>query len=396
MVVHDEDSDEDPEGWFFRDATHLLAGYTSEHTMISGSRLRGRTLGGGSLALLAALLLCQAASGETVPAGPWKSRPGDGPRWALPGFDDSSWKAVPLPATWREQGYTGLDGMVWFRRSVPLGEEARLAARRGRLGLLLGPCMHGGYQVFAGGRLAGSSRGWSLELPYPFAEVFRVPSRAVGENGELALALRVRRVGWRSDRDPEAAAVGGTLELGDAQALRDRIEAEWDRTLLADLPFLLLAVLFAPAAAYHLLLYLRRPQETGHLWLGLLALCFAANTFASSYWIYQLTDRYDLAVRTSDLTGHAAAMAAIQFLWTFFSRPISRPLRAYQLSHGALALFVGFWPDVRLVVARQSLRSLWLLPLLAAAVLLIAREAWRGDAEARTLAAGGLALAAAT
>src|SRR5947199_1637944 len=161
--------------------------------MTSESRSRGWTLGGG-LALLAALLLCTASSGETVRPGLWKSRPGDDPRWASPGLDDAAWKAVPLPATWREQGYTGLDGMVWFRRSVPLGEEARLAARRGRLGLLLGPCMHGGYQVFAGGRLAGSSRGWSLELPYPFAEVFRVPSRAVGENGELALALRVRRV----------------------------------------------------------------------------------------------------------------------------------------------------------------------------------------------------------
>src|SRR5436305_3078169 len=396
MVVHDEDSDEDPEGWFFRDATHLLAGYTSEHTMISGSRLRGRTLGGGSLALLAALLLCQAASGETVPAGPWKSRPGDDLRWALPGFDDSSWRAVPLPATWREQGYTGLDGRVWLRRVVPLGEEARLAARQGRLGLLLGPSMYGGYQVFAGGRLLGSSRGWSLELPHPVPEVFRVPTQAVGATGELPLALRVRRVGWRSDADPEAGAVGDTLELGDFQALRDRVEMEWDRILIADLPFLLLAVLFAPAAAYHLLLYVRRRQETGHLWFGLLSLCFAANTFASSYWIYQLTDRFDLAVRLSSLTGHAGAVAAIQFLWTFFARPISRPLRAYQLSHGALALFVGLWPDARLVVASQSFRSLWLLPLLVAAVALIAREAWRGNVAARPFAVGVLALAAAT
>ena len=137
------------------------------------------------------------------------------------------------------------------------------------------------------------------------------------------------------------------------------------------------------------------PQQIEHLWFGLLALCFAANTFASSYWIYEVTSRYDVAIRLSDLTGHLAAMLAIQFLWTFFSRPISRPLRAYQLSHGVLALFVGLWPDSRLVVASQSFRSLWLLPLLVAAVVLIAREAWRGDVEARTLAGGGLVLIAA-
>ena len=358
--------------------------------MTRESRLRG-----SSLALFAALLLCPAA-GRTVGPGLWKSRPGDDTRWASPEYDDSAWRTVALPAPWREQGYTGLDGTVWFRRVVPVDEEARLAARRGRLGILLGPPMYGGYQVFAGGRLLGSSRGWSLELPYPFAAVFRVPPQAVGENGELALALRVRRVGWWSDADPEAAAVGTTLALGDDQALRDRIDARWNRTLLKDLPLLLLAALFAPAAAYHLLLYWRRRQETEHLWFGLLSLCFAINTFASSYWIYWLTDRYDLAVRASDLTGHAAAMAAIQFLWTFFSRPISRPLRAYQLSHGVLALFVGLWPAVRLVVASQSVRSLWLLPLLVAVVALITREAWRGSAEARILAAGGLVLAAAT
>ncbi|MFL6233647.1 MAG: ATP-binding protein [Thermoanaerobaculia bacterium] len=196
-------------------------------------------------------------------------------------------------------------------------------------------------------------------------------------------------------RPAAGAAVDALVGPGDHHALR-RTAAEWNRTLLADVPFLFLAVLFAVAAAYHLLLYVRRRREAGHLWFGLLALGFAANTFASSYWIYQLTDRYDLAVRASDLTGHAAAMAAIQFLWTFFSRPISRPLRAYQLSHGALALFVGLWPDPRLVVASQSFRSLWLLPLLVAAVALIAREAWRGSEGARILAAGGLALAVAT
>jgi hypothetical protein len=171
-------------------------------------------------------------------------------------------------------------------------------------------------------------------------------------------------------------------------------EAAWNRTLLADVPVLVLSLLFLAAAAYHALLYLRRRQEKGHLWFSLLSLCFAVNTFASSYWIYQLTDRYDLAVRASDLTGHLAALFAIQFLWTFFSRPVPRLLRAYQLSHGALALFVGLWPDVNLVVASQRPRMLWLLPLLVVVAALVLREMWRGDVEARLIAAGGMILIA--
>jgi signal transduction histidine kinase/HPt (histidine-containing phosphotransfer) domain-containing protein/ActR/RegA family two-component response regulator len=168
-------------------------------------------------------------------------------------------------------------------------------------------------------------------------------------------------------------------------------ELAWSRTLLADTPVLVLSILFLVAAGYHVLLHLRRTKQREHLWFGLLALCFAANTFACSFWIYQLTDRYGLAVRASDLTGHAAALFAIQFLWTFFSKPISRPLRAYQLSHGALALFVAFSP-VRLIVASQGIRALWLLPLLAVAAVLILREARRGDVEARTIALGGMVL----
>ncbi|HEX3553706.1 MAG TPA: ATP-binding protein [Thermoanaerobaculia bacterium] len=347
----------------------------------------------GATALLAVLLLFPTA-GATAEL--WRSRPGDDPRWASPGFDDSAWRAVPLPASWRQQGYTGVDGTVWFRRVVPLDAAARLAAGRGELGLRLGrSTASGAYQVYAGGRLAGSSGGWSLELPFPRPEVFPVPREAVGRDGRLALALRVRRVAWAADEDPQAAPVDEALELGSYPALKDSNELAWDRTLLADLPGLLLALLFFVAAPYHLLLYLRRRRAIEHLWFGLLALAFAANTFASSYWIYQLTGRHDLAVRASDLTGHLAALLAIQFLWTFFSRPISRPLRAYQLSHGALALFVGLWPDARLVVASEGVRGLWLLPLLAAAVVLIAREAWQGDADARLLALSGLALVAA-
>jgi signal transduction histidine kinase/ActR/RegA family two-component response regulator len=362
---------------------------------------------GAGMALLAVpALLISPAAGLAAPGEPartelWKSRAGDDPRWASPAYDDSAWRTVPLTGTWKEQGYRGVDGPVWFRRVVSLDTEARLAAASGRLALLLGPSTGlGAYQVYAGGRLAGSSQGWSAGLPHPRAEVFPLPravTAAAGTargDGRLFLALRVRRVAWAADADSEAAPVGGVVVLGNARALRDRAEAARDRTLLADLPVLLLAFLFLASVPYHIRLYSRRPLEKGHLWFGLLALAFAVNTFASSYWVYEVTGRYDLAVRVSDLTGHLAALLAIQFLWTFFSQPISRPLRAYQLSHAVLALFVGLCPETRLVVASQTFRTLWLLPLLVVAAALVVRAALRGDAEARTVALGGMALVA--
>jgi signal transduction histidine kinase/CheY-like chemotaxis protein len=353
-------------------------------------RPRGVAAAALAIGLLASVAGAAAPGPSPIRQDLWRTRAGDDPRWASPGFDDSAWREVPLLDTWRQQGYPDRDGVVWFRRTIELDPEARLAASQGRLAVFVGQSSFGGYQLYAAGRLVGSSRGWRPGLSFRFPEVFSIPS--VPPDGRLPLALRVRRISWVTASDPEASPVGGTFLLDDEQALRDRLEVTWNRLLLADLPLLFLCLLFLAVAPYHLLLYWRRRRQIEHFWFGLLALAFAANTFASSYWIYRLTDRYDLAVRISDASGHIAAMLAIQFLWAFFSRPVPRWLRAYQLSHGALALFIGFWPAIRLVVASQLLRGLWLLPLLIAAAALIARQIRRGDLEARTLALAGLAL----
>jgi signal transduction histidine kinase/ActR/RegA family two-component response regulator len=341
------------------------------------------------------MLLLSAAAGTAQSAGdvghePWATQTGDDPRWARPGIDDSAWRRVALRSTWREQGYQGYDGMVWFRRRVVLDDEARIAARKNELGLLLGAPAYGGYEVYAGGRLIGRSRGWSASLAFRFSEVFHVPGDTIGKDGTVRLALRARRIGWASDLDPDSAPVSTVLVFGPYPALADRLHAAWADHLLSELPLLVLAALFGFTSLHHLLMFRRRRSQREHLWFGLLALAFALNTFASTYWIYEMTVSRGIAVRLSDMTGHLAAALAIQFLWTFFSRPVPRLLRAYQLSHLALAGFVGLWPSLRLVVISGTARSLWLIPLLAVAGAVVVRETRRGDAEARIIATGGV------
>jgi signal transduction histidine kinase len=344
--------------------------------------------------LACALLLASLPRAAPATVGPsgWRVRIGDDPAWSRPDFDDSQWKTVPLPATWEQQGLQDLDGTAWFRGTLRLDAEARLAAASDRLGLLLGSPSAGGYEVWAGGRRLGRSRGWGSELPFAAPEVFRVPRDAIENGTALRLALRVRRIDWASDLDPAAGPVSDRLTLGLVQALQDRKQVSWTDSLLLELPQLILAALFAAAALYHLRLFSRRRQQGEHLWFGLLSLAFIANTFASTYWIYQLTASRGLAVRVSDLTGHLAAALAIQFLWTFFARPIRPALRAYQLSHVVLAVLIGVWPGVRPVLASSTLRALWLLPLLAMAAVLVFRKIRLGDAEARKIGAGALVM----
>jgi signal transduction histidine kinase/CheY-like chemotaxis protein len=347
--------------------------------------------------LLLTLLLMAATTSSAQPDGGrapevWATHTGDDARWSQPASDDSAWPRVSLSSSWREQGRQTYDGIVWFRCVLPLGDEARAAARRNELGLLLGPPAYGGYEAYVGGRLIGRSRGWSAALAFGFPEVFRVPREAVGSDGTVSLALRVRRIGWISDAEPQSAPASGIVTLGAYPALADHLRADWSGLLLREVALLVLAALFGLVFLHHLLLFGRRRGQTEQLWFGLLALVFAINTFASTYWIYELTVSRSIATRMTDMTGHLAAVFAIQFLWSFFSRPIARPLRAYQLTHVGLAAFVGLWPDLRLVILTAPARSLWLLPLLVLAAILVVREMRRGSAEARIIAIGGVGM----
>jgi signal transduction histidine kinase/CheY-like chemotaxis protein len=318
---------------------------------------------------------------------------GDDPRWAQASFDDARWPRVPPQGTWAGQGLRGYDGTVWYRCALTLDAGGVLAAERNDLAVLLGPPAYGGYEVYAGGRLIGRSRGWSSSLPFGFGEVFRVPSAEV-KGQQVTLAFRVRRIGWASDAGASNGPLGGVLALGGHEALSTRLRDGWSTRLLGEAPLLVLAALFLFVFLHHLLLFGRRHAHTEHLWFGLVALAFSVNTFCSTYWVYELTASRGIATRLSDLTGHLGAAFAIQFLWPFFERPIGRVLRGYQLSHVLLALFVGLWPDARAIFATATLRWLWLVPLLVGAAVLVLREVGRGQVEARVVAAGGVLMIA--
>lgn len=137
----------------------------------------------------------------------------------------TAFAAQDVRSTWRAQGLQGYDGIVSYR--IPIVVRDRDAA------VLLGPPAFGGYEVYAGTRLLGRSRGWSSPLAFGFSHVFCVPAEAIGGDGTVVLTLRARRLGWISDRDPESGPVSGVLTTGEYGALADRIRASWSGHLLA-------------------------------------------------------------------------------------------------------------------------------------------------------------------
>jgi len=343
--------------------------------------------------LMLAVVGVSAAAIEGSPQAPWQVRVGDDPTWAVPPFTENGWRRVPLLAPWDDQGLAGVDGTVWFRRRVALSEGQQALARGGDLGLALGPCRFGSYELYAAGRSLASSPGEARTLPTPSAVVFAIPPDAVDAEGGLDLALRVRRVGWAADREATASAFGGIFALASRQNLQLQLALGRSRALLADVPLLILAVLFVVAALYHLFLFFSRRRETPYLWFALFSLCFAINTLSNSDWSRATLGRLDLILRLGEPAGHIAAVFAIQFLWVLFNRPIGRWLRAYQLSQLAWALVILLSP-ASLLYATNTVRWLWLLPLLVVSAVVLYREARGGSEDARLISLGGIVLIA--
>ena len=59
-----------------------------------------------------------------------------GAEWSAPELDTASWKQMTLPTLWESAGEPGLDGVVWFRKSIELPEAAAASAAELDLGMI--------------------------------------------------------------------------------------------------------------------------------------------------------------------------------------------------------------------------------------------------------------------
>ncbi len=44
--------------------------------------------------------------------------------WAAPSLDESDWKEMEVPGLWEGKGLDGIDGVIWFRKTIALSESA--------------------------------------------------------------------------------------------------------------------------------------------------------------------------------------------------------------------------------------------------------------------------------
>ncbi|MGH9607988.1 MAG: SpoIIE family protein phosphatase [Terracidiphilus sp.] len=212
--------------------------------------------------------------------GPWRFETGDDPRWAEPGFDDSSWQTVTLDEPLTAQGFEPYSGYAWYRMRVDAGELAAFGnASRAGLEVLVGGNSAGQMALYVNGVEVGATRGMTerpseYESP-PLAVQLSVPDAT----GARVLAIRT----WA---DPSITIRRGLLEkveIGTPAEIAGRLaEAtgrQWDEHVISALA---LTLLFLCVAVLGAALYLAQSHHSEYLWLALLCLSVAASGAADT------------------------------------------------------------------------------------------------------------------
>ena len=56
--------------------------------------------------------------------------------WKHADFDERDWDTIPVPALWETAGYTGMDGVAWYRTTFELSAQEAAAGVTLGLGMI--------------------------------------------------------------------------------------------------------------------------------------------------------------------------------------------------------------------------------------------------------------------
>lgn len=126
-----------------------------------------------------------------VTKGTWRFAKGDDLTWKAPGFDDSKWQEVRLPAAWEEHSqYKDDKSYGWYRRKfeVPAG-------MKGKAFLLAVGWIKDADQTFVNGVMVGSTGAFPPEFRRADTEdrYYQIPPELVTGDGSDMVAVRVYR-----------------------------------------------------------------------------------------------------------------------------------------------------------------------------------------------------------
>jgi sigma-B regulation protein RsbU (phosphoserine phosphatase) len=208
--------------------------------------------------------------------GPWRFQEGDDPRWADPGFDDSSWTAVSLSQPLVNQGIDSYTGFGWYRIHIEPQQLAQLAAVTGNgpASLLVASGSVGQVAVYVNGEEAGHTRGMTDRLAEYESLPLDIPLAQADAGGPIVLAIRT----WAGPTEAIRNGLVSEVELGSPDAISEHVavaaDRQWDEQAISAM---VVAFLFLCVALLGAALYLAQRHHAEYLWLALLCLSVAVG-----------------------------------------------------------------------------------------------------------------------
>jgi len=302
-----------------------------------------------SLALIILLAAgAAAAQGQRYAIKDWKWAPGDDAARSLPGFDDSAWSSLSLPASVKP----GKPGDVFWLRSTfspPADAPMRLWFLTGKGGVALDLYVNGEY---AGSRGSVFPR-FDLRATHCAAILIPIDQAMRGQPIRIAL-----RCAYRGSTAPLP-----TYEVGDLAAEEFDLGAAnfWNGQLYAILAALCLFLGF-----YSLTQYLFKRSESENLY-------FAIMLFFSAFYLMDLgADVWIFKAVWSRALARGSLVVSMAFLVPFFAKFFGFAQKkvltyaSYGVSAAILAAFLAFAGDDSMLAL---IFNISLLPVMIAIVL---------------------------
>jgi len=322
--------------------------------------------------------------------GQWRFHPGDDPRWADPGFDDSAWPLLRSDMTWSSQGFPGMSHYGWYRFSVVIPADSRPVA------IQLGPILTT-YQLYADGKLVGGfgnilpsvtpRAGWNFQ-DFPIPELPTRPADSSGQRSRsrtVHIAIRVWHSPIWSSYVGGGPQIGGNL-LGDSKLIAaETFHHTSSRLLLfVDLYTYAVAALIISLTVFGLFLF--RPQEREYLWFAVLLLAKAIDaglSITKEIYAYPAIPIYDLLDSTMIAIAQSALLLFLTKVLKLRQGPLLKILLGMVIISPIFNIF--YWPGWLSVPVSALLSVLFILPSSLWILITLAIGAIRRNPTARLL-----------
>jgi len=268
--------------------------------------------------------------------GPWKFQPGDDPRWADPGLDDSKWLSVTLSDRLDYQGVEPYSGYGWYRLHIRPEQLAPFggASSSTPLEVLVFGDSVGQLSAYINGVEAGRTKGMSDPPRMYQSQPFAVELSPPDASGARVLAIRT----WAGPGVTVSRGLLTAVQLGTQSEIGDRLALaqgrRWDDNAIAAI---LLAFLFLGVAILGAALYLAQRHHSEYLWLALLCTVPAVGRTIRALFGLGLISQNAYGV-ASMFAGYIFIAVTIEFVLRFTETQARPIVRGVQFSALAVPL----------------------------------------------------------